>query len=247
MVWVPRGEQPIAKVNWQFEWLWVIGFVHPQAGQTFVKFCMSCKRNVERKMNIYQKIAITTAGLALSFAATKAQPALAFDFALKGTLKPMNGLPYTDFTGTYSIPSLSGLQPISSYQLTFTGGDGVAPLTVSNLTELPGDESFYEDNVQDHPGTFDLLFQQQLQGFGLGGLIFSGTPFNGTFINGNGAFGESTFDYGSLYGSNAQFVTSAQSTAVASVAVPEPSMIPSLLSLGLGWLMYKKVASSRKV
>ncbi len=34
MVWVPRGEQPVAKVNWKFEWLWLVGFVHPHSGET---------------------------------------------------------------------------------------------------------------------------------------------------------------------------------------------------------------------
>lgn len=35
MVWVPRGEQPIATVNWRFEWLWLVGFVHPCSGETY--------------------------------------------------------------------------------------------------------------------------------------------------------------------------------------------------------------------
>lgn len=34
-VWVPQGEQPIANVNWRFEWLWLYGFVHPNSGQTY--------------------------------------------------------------------------------------------------------------------------------------------------------------------------------------------------------------------
>jgi len=32
-VWVP--EQPIAQVNWRFQWLWLYGFVHPQSGETW--------------------------------------------------------------------------------------------------------------------------------------------------------------------------------------------------------------------
>ncbi len=35
MVWVQRGEQPIAEVNWRFEWLWLAGFVHPESGETY--------------------------------------------------------------------------------------------------------------------------------------------------------------------------------------------------------------------
>jgi transposase len=35
MVWVPRGEVPVAKVNWRFKWSWLVGFVHPQSGQTY--------------------------------------------------------------------------------------------------------------------------------------------------------------------------------------------------------------------
>ncbi len=34
-VWVPAGEQPIATVNWRFEWLWVYAFVHPESGETY--------------------------------------------------------------------------------------------------------------------------------------------------------------------------------------------------------------------
>jgi len=35
MVWVPVGEQAIAQVNWRFEWLWLVGFVHPCSGETY--------------------------------------------------------------------------------------------------------------------------------------------------------------------------------------------------------------------
>jgi len=34
-MWVPRREQPIAQVNWRFQWLWLYGFVHPQSGETY--------------------------------------------------------------------------------------------------------------------------------------------------------------------------------------------------------------------
>jgi len=33
-MWVPEGE-PIAQVNWRFQWLWLYGFVHPQSGETY--------------------------------------------------------------------------------------------------------------------------------------------------------------------------------------------------------------------
>ena len=35
MVWVQRGEQPIAQVNWKFEWLWLAGWVQPSTGETY--------------------------------------------------------------------------------------------------------------------------------------------------------------------------------------------------------------------
>lgn len=35
MVWVPMGEQPIAAVNWKYEWLWLVGFVQPTTGETY--------------------------------------------------------------------------------------------------------------------------------------------------------------------------------------------------------------------
>jgi hypothetical protein len=34
-VWVEKGEQPIAEVNWRFQWLWLYGFVHPESGETY--------------------------------------------------------------------------------------------------------------------------------------------------------------------------------------------------------------------
>lgn len=34
-VWVPQGEQPIASVNWRYEWLWLYGFVRPESGETY--------------------------------------------------------------------------------------------------------------------------------------------------------------------------------------------------------------------
>lgn len=35
IIWVEKGMQPIAKVNWRFQWLWLVGFVHPVDGQTY--------------------------------------------------------------------------------------------------------------------------------------------------------------------------------------------------------------------
>lgn len=35
MVWVPMGETPIAKVNWKYQWLWLVGFVQPTTGATY--------------------------------------------------------------------------------------------------------------------------------------------------------------------------------------------------------------------
>ncbi|NJK37733.1 MAG: IS630 family transposase, partial [Oscillatoriales cyanobacterium RM2_1_1] len=35
MVWVPMGEQPVASVNWKYQWLWLAGFVQPSTGQTY--------------------------------------------------------------------------------------------------------------------------------------------------------------------------------------------------------------------
>jgi hypothetical protein len=34
-VWTPVGEQPIASVKTQYQWLWVYGFVHPESGETY--------------------------------------------------------------------------------------------------------------------------------------------------------------------------------------------------------------------
>jgi hypothetical protein len=32
---VQKGENPIADLNWRFEWLWLVGFVHPPSGKTY--------------------------------------------------------------------------------------------------------------------------------------------------------------------------------------------------------------------
>ncbi|MBC6419892.1 MAG: IS630 family transposase [Prochloron sp. SP5CPC1] len=34
-IWVPQGEQPIAKVNLKYHWMWLTGFVEPTTGQTY--------------------------------------------------------------------------------------------------------------------------------------------------------------------------------------------------------------------
>jgi hypothetical protein len=34
-VWAPVGEQPIASVKTQYQWLWLYGFVHPESGETY--------------------------------------------------------------------------------------------------------------------------------------------------------------------------------------------------------------------
>lgn len=34
-VWTPVGEQPIAKVQQRYEWLWLYGFVEPESGETY--------------------------------------------------------------------------------------------------------------------------------------------------------------------------------------------------------------------
>lgn len=35
IIWVQKGEPPIAPVNWKYQWLWLVGFVHPASGQTY--------------------------------------------------------------------------------------------------------------------------------------------------------------------------------------------------------------------
>ena len=34
-VWIPVGEQPIASVKTQDQWLWLYGFVQPESGETY--------------------------------------------------------------------------------------------------------------------------------------------------------------------------------------------------------------------
>jgi transposase len=34
-IWVPEGEQPIALVNWKYNWLWLVGLVCPTTGETY--------------------------------------------------------------------------------------------------------------------------------------------------------------------------------------------------------------------
>jgi transposase len=34
-IWVEEGWQPVAQVNWRFQWLWLVGFVHPPTGETY--------------------------------------------------------------------------------------------------------------------------------------------------------------------------------------------------------------------
>lgn len=34
-VWTPKGEQPVAKVKIQYEWVWLYGFVHPESGENY--------------------------------------------------------------------------------------------------------------------------------------------------------------------------------------------------------------------
>ena len=44
-VWTRYGEQPIANVNWRYQWLWLYGFVHPSTGETY--FWILPKFNIE--------------------------------------------------------------------------------------------------------------------------------------------------------------------------------------------------------
>jgi transposase len=34
-IWTPVGEQPIAEVQAQYQWLWLDGFVHPESGENY--------------------------------------------------------------------------------------------------------------------------------------------------------------------------------------------------------------------
>ncbi len=44
-VWTRYGEQPIAKVNWRYQWLWLYGFMYPSTGETY--FWILPKVNIE--------------------------------------------------------------------------------------------------------------------------------------------------------------------------------------------------------
>lgn len=33
--WVDEYSNAIAKINWQFQWLWLYGFVHPYSGEPY--------------------------------------------------------------------------------------------------------------------------------------------------------------------------------------------------------------------
>ncbi len=33
-VWAPKGQRPIAAVNYRYEWTYLYGFVHPETGRT---------------------------------------------------------------------------------------------------------------------------------------------------------------------------------------------------------------------
>jgi len=35
MIWVPLGDNPSAAVDWKYQWVWLIGFVHPARGETY--------------------------------------------------------------------------------------------------------------------------------------------------------------------------------------------------------------------
>lgn len=35
IIWVQKGENPVASVNWKYKWLWLVGFVHPNSGNTY--------------------------------------------------------------------------------------------------------------------------------------------------------------------------------------------------------------------
>jgi hypothetical protein len=34
-VWTQLGEQPVADVKTQYQWLWLYGFLHPESGETY--------------------------------------------------------------------------------------------------------------------------------------------------------------------------------------------------------------------
>jgi transposase len=44
-IWVEQGQQPVAKVNWKREWLWLYAFVQPQTGQTKRVDSAICQHN----------------------------------------------------------------------------------------------------------------------------------------------------------------------------------------------------------
>lgn len=35
IIWVQKGENPVASVNWKYKWLRLVGFVHPNSGETY--------------------------------------------------------------------------------------------------------------------------------------------------------------------------------------------------------------------
>ena len=190
-------------------------------------------------MSIYQKLAVATATAALSLAAMEAENVQAatiiYDFTVDVTSGPLTG---TQSSGSFSYDDLA---------LT---GTGLETLGVNEGLSVSFDflvETYNETNDIDSPNYPIVQFQDQsLLGLNFNVFYASSLQFAiadeiDASIGAVGLGGGNVFAYDT--DPNAAFEGLG---TVTYRPVPEPSSVVGLSVLGLGFLLRKKVTSSRK-
>lgn len=175
-------------------------------------------------MNIYQKLAVATAGVALSFAPIEAKPAQAATITYNYTETPSTAGFYV--SGRFSFDNSVGgtIFNVTDFTLAWNSSNG------SPIAFFPNPNPFGFDPPRSLPvwdsSSGSLSGEYQQCGRVCTDNFFRNGQEDGTFSFPNGI--------------------RVSSGSVSYTQVPEPSGVAGLLVLGLGLLLKKKVASSAR-
>lgn len=197
-------------------------------------------------MKVYQRLAVATAGFALSLAAIDAKPAVAADFTFTQEGFSFGGTLSGSFSGTPEANGLLLLRDLTSFQVTWSGNPYFPEFTLNlpDFATFPTDNfTYYSSSYQPIPALGPAGPTPGTLAFNVGD-VYGAAHIDGTFVQ--GIVGRITPD-GSQYVAYSPVRKSV--VELSSQPVPEPplTILGTLVTIGIGWLIKRKVAFSQRV